>query len=488
MNKAGDYLMINKVRQYSSEFTINNLLIIIMLFTITGCIYKTELPLLTKKIQEQRPILIRNAKLFTGKPDQKKFQNVNILIHNDRIVKISTDKITDRKAQVINAEGKMVIPGLIDAHTHTHMTGAPPSMLVIANPERNLSAFLYAGITTVFDLGGPLDKLEDAAKKLQTGQITGPRLYYAGKLLTSKGGHPASTIRMLVPWPLEIFAVSQMVFEIGEGDDVKKMIRENKEHGARFTKAVLDYIPVGSTSLNDKQLSRIVKDSRLKDLQTVVHIGSEKDILKALKAGVRFFVHVPYRSKLSEKTIRIMKQHNAVVSTTLAVFDNLAKLTQDKLIFSKLDKEIADPVILKAYKKQPLADVGTSFQKWLGAVVNYKDVKFENIRKMKHAGINLIAASDSPNVGSFPGSTLHRELELLVKYCNFTPQEAVAAATYIPGKLYTEMTGQPQLGYLQEGSPADLIILNGDFRKDISQTQNINTLILKGKLIQRIKP
>ena len=107
---------------------------------------------------------------------------------------------------------------------------------------------------------------------------------------------------------------------------------------------------------------------------------------------------------------------------------------------------------------------------------------------MKEAGIPLIAASDSANVATFPGSSLHRELELLVTRCNFTPMEAVSAATYVPGKLYTKITGQPQLGYLREGGPADLLILDGDFREDIRQTQNIHTVILKGQVIRRIKP
>jgi len=461
---------------------------VFILFSIAGCLHKTDLPLLTSYADDQRPVLIKNGTLFTGNSDEDILEDVNILVRGDTIALISLDEIDAPDAQIIDAEGKVVIPGLIDSHVHTHGSGSPPSMMALPNPDHNMSAFLYAGITTVIDKGGPPEDLEEMAQKVEENQIAGPRLYYSGRIFTAVDGHPAAMIRKMVFWPLSELIVSSVMVEVDSESDIAELIQENKDHGGRFTKIVVDQIPLGIPSLNSDQVARIVEASNKKNFTTVAHIGSEDDILTAMEGGVRFFIHGPYRSALSEETVQKMKQAGCIVQPTLAVFDNLVLYGEHQLSFSKLDTELADPVILEEYKKTPPEGADEDLADWLRNAAEYKDIKFQNAIKMRNAGILLIAGSDSINVASFPGSTLHREMELLVTRCGFSPIEAVAAATYVPGKLYAKITDQPLLGYIREGAPADLLILNGDFRDDITQTQNIHAVVYKGKMIRRHTP
>ncbi len=123
---------------------------------------------------------------------------------------------------------------------------------------------------------------------------------------------------------------------------------------------------------------------------------------------------------------------------------------------------------------------------WFEVVNKNRSLKFENIKKLRSAGVPLIAASDSPNMGNLPGTGLHKELQLLTKKGGFTPIEAVAAATYVPGKHYASVFNGKQLGYLKEGGIADLVLINGDFRTDISKVSDIDQVIKAGRLIQRI--
>jgi len=461
---------------------------ILTLFSIAGCLHKTDLPLLTSHTDDQRPVLIKNGTLFTGNPDEDILENVNILVRGDTITLISLDEINAPDAQVIDAGGKVIIPGLIDSHVHTHGSGSPPSLMALPNPDRNMSAFLYAGITTVIDKGGAPEDLEEMSQKIEENQLAGSRLYYSGRIFTAADGHPAAMIRKMVFWPLSELIVSSVTYEVDSETDITELIRENKNHGARFTKIVVDQIPLGIPSLNSDQVARIVKASNMENFTTVAHIGSEDDILTAMEGGVRFFIHGPYRSTLSEKTVEKMKRAGCIVQPTLAVFDNLVLYGEHQLSFSELDTEIADPVILEEYKKSPPEGADDDLAEWLRNAAEYKEIKFQNAIKMKNAGIPLIAGSDSANVASFPGSTLHREMELLVTRCGFSPLEAVSAATYVPGKLYAKITDQPLLGYIREGAPADLLILNGDFRDDITQTQNIHVVVYKGKMIRRHVP
>jgi imidazolonepropionase-like amidohydrolase len=434
--------------------------------------HKTDLPLLTQKSLKKSPILIQNAMLFTGNPEEGVMGNVNILINH---------------ARIIDAKGKMVIPGLIDAHTHILGAAAPSSLPCIPNPKRNMSAYLYAGITTVIDMGGSLRDLDGFSSALEKANIAAPRLYYAGKLLIKKGGHPAPMIKLLSFWPISSLVISSMTYEIEPGADIEKMIQENTDHGARMVKVVVDDIPFGIPVLDTEELKRIVGIANKKQLPVMAHIGTEEDIVCALKAGIKYFVHAPNLSSISEATIQKMKRQGAVVTPTVAVYDNIALLGKKQLKFSGVDKDIVDPVIVKEYMKDQSEYTPKSLMEWVRGVIKYQDIKFDNIKKLKRAGIPLIAATDSPNVATFPGSSMHRELEMLVTRCGFTPLEAVAAATYVPAKYYSSVLGKEGLGHIAEGAPADVVILNGDFRNDIRQTTNIDTVIMGGNIIHRMK-
>ncbi len=463
--------------------------LVLFLLISSGCFHRTTLPLLTAYSEDERPILITHADLFTGNADEAVREGVNILIEDGRIVRISADAIDAPAAQVIPADGRMIIPGLIDSHVHINGAGAPPTLKALPNPDRNMSAFLYAGITTVVDTGGPLTDLQDMAARIERMELSGPRMVYAGKILAQAGGHPAAMIRSLVFWPFSSLIISDIMFELDADADIPEAVRENKAHGARFTKIVVDQIPLNVPSLSTQRVSEIVDAAHHEGMETVAHIGSEDDMLTCLEGGVRIFIHGPYRSTLSDETIRKMKQENCLVIPTTAVFDNLELWAQNRPHFSPLDAEIADPVILEAYRKPlPREGADPEMAAWIMDAIQYEQIKFDNVVKMKAAGISLIAGSDSINVASFPGATLHRELELLVTRCGFTPPEAVAAATYIPGKRYAGILGMQGMGYLTEGAPADLVILNGDFRRDISQTSNIHEVILKGRRILRFGP
>ncbi|MFZ5572299.1 MAG: amidohydrolase family protein [Thermodesulfobacteriota bacterium] len=465
------------------------LLLVSVVLIIGGCLHQTNLPLLTAYSGDERPILITGVDLFTGKADEAVRENVHILIEDGRIARISDEPIAAPKARVIPADGKMIMPGLIDSHVHVVGSGAPPQLKALPNPERNLTAFLYAGITTVVDTGGPPETLKALADRVECLELAGPRLIYAGKILARSGGHPAAMIRNLAPWPLNSLIIADIMFELEDDADIPVMVRENKAEGARFTKLVVDQIPLKVPSLNAQQVARIVSAAREEGMETVAHIGSEEDILTCLEGGIHVFIHGPYRSRLSEETIQRMKRGNCIVIPTVAVFDNLEIWAQNRPYFSSLDAEITDPVILAAYR-EPVSEETTDprMTEWLKEAIRHETEKFDITARMKVAGMVLLAGSDSINVASSPGATLHREMELLATRCGFTPEEAVAAATSIPGHYYAGILGIPGLGCLEEGAPADLVILNGDFRKDITRTRDIHEVIIRGKRVERRTP
>ncbi len=153
-----------------------------------------------------------------------------------------------------------------------------------------------------------------------------------------------------------------------------------------------------------------------------------------------------------------------------------------------MDKQIIDPQIKNAYENTPSKELlfdDPRFQNWLNDVLIHRDIRFKNVRKMKKAGITIIAGSDSPNLATVPGSSLHKEMRLLVERCGFTPIQALATVTSVSGKMLQKTTGIKGLGLIQEGGLADLVVLNGDFRGDNRQTENIHTVISNGRIVDR---
>ena len=467
------------------------ILFVMIMFFFSGCIYSSKIPPLAVKQPSEKLICIKNITVFTGDADQEVIENADILIKDDRIEKIGKFPVPETDCRIIDGAGKMVIPGLIDHHIHINAPGAPPWFPVLPNRnliDRNLSAFLYAGITTVFDMGGPSGDLKETKERIEADETLNPRFFYAGKVFTAKGGHPDWMVRELVPWPVDAFLIKQIAFLVESPDDIAPAIAQNKALGASLTKIMVDQIPLGVPSLYETLIADIVTESDRAGLVVGSHIGSESDLLTGLNSGVRFFCHAPYRSSVSDSTIAAMKEKQAVIIPTLVVFEYSAQFFKDALEFNRFDKQIIDPQILDAYLSVPGGGLDADdprMESWIHDLLTYQDIKYESVRKMKNAGIPIIAGSDSPNIATVAGASLHTEMRLLVEKCGFTPAEAVAAATSVSGDMLARTTGVKGLGRIREGGPADLLILNEDFRDDITRTETIFMVISNGRIVNR---
>lgn len=457
---------------------------------LSACVYKSKLPPLAKKEIPGNPILIRNASLFTGERGAPVLEHTDILIDRGKIIDIGTITSPDQ-CRVIDATGKMVIPGLIDQHVHISSPGNPPWFTFMPDErlyERNLSAFLYAGVTTVFDVGGPSADIEKLAGRMKTEDTINPRILYVGKVFNKKGGHPDYMIRALAPWPFDAMAIRNIMYGITEKDEVGPALADNIAHGSRMTKIMIDQLPFGVPSLDDDLAGEIVLRSKKQGFFTAAHIGSESDMITGLNAGVPLFEHAPYRSSLSNATILRLKESGAAVIPTLGVFEASADFFSQSRKFTDLDKAIIDPNLLEAYTNTPPDAFNFDdprIEAWVHDLLTFREIKFDTVRRMKAAGIPLIVGTDSPNVATVPGSSMHTEMRLLVEKCGFTPVEALSAATGESGRMIERITGEKGLGRIEKGGLADLIIINADFRKDITRTQDINMVISNGRIVNR---
>src|SRR5207245_11417640 len=115
--------------------------------------------------------------------------------------------------------------GLADAPTHTGPTANPPWQISrLPNFDANLAAFLYAGVTTVLDLGNLTPAVFRERERLATGALLGPRLYAAGPVFTAPGGHPAEVLRAWLPWYLRWYVLPRATREVATPEDGRRAV------------------------------------------------------------------------------------------------------------------------------------------------------------------------------------------------------------------------------------------------------------------------
>jgi imidazolonepropionase-like amidohydrolase len=214
--------------------------------------------------------LFQNVRIFDGRSGVLSAPS-NVLVKGGTIERISTSQIAvDAKANVriIAAGGRVLMPGLIDAHWHAFMTATPQMVLMTADPNylqllaaRQAEATLMRGFTTVRDLGGPVFGLKRA---IDEGVTIGPRIYPSGAFNSQTSGHGDFRFSFEVPrvlgGPLSHSEVEGIAAIADSPDEVRLRAREQLRQGASQIKLMAGggvaspYNPIESTQYTEPEI------------------------------------------------------------------------------------------------------------------------------------------------------------------------------------------------------------------------------------------
>lgn len=207
-----------------------------------GQIRKAEV--LNRHLQRSESLLIRGARVFVG--DGHIIESGSVLVKNGKIEEVYEDSSpvpAFLKAEVIEAAGKTLLPGLIDVHVHLGAPGGfydSPSDYAVAKTMRHaLAAYLYSGITTVKSVG---DSLADSLKLRQlvsSGEILGAGLFICGPMFTTEGGYGTDSFEEL-PEAFKGLAREQSLRLPKSLDEARQQVRELKQAGVDGIKAILE--------------------------------------------------------------------------------------------------------------------------------------------------------------------------------------------------------------------------------------------------------
>ena len=388
--------------------------------------------------------LFQNVRIFDGKTAALSTPS-HVLVRGHTIERISASPITvDTETTVIAADGRVLMPGLIDAHWHAFMAATPQPLLMTADPSylhllaaRQAEATLMRGFTTVRDLGGPVFGLKRA---IDEGVMIGPRIYPSGAFISQTSGHGDFRFAFEVPrtlgGPLSHSEVEGVAAIADSPDEVRLRVREQLRQGASQIKLMAgggvssQYNPIESTQFTEAEMRAAVEAADHWGTYVTVHAYTPRAIRQAVAAGVKCIEH---GQLIDEPT---------------------AQLLAEKGLWWSLQ-----PLLDDADASQLPAMTPVSRQKALEVFAGTENAyKLAKQYKIKTAwGADLLFDA---RVASRQGAWLAK----LVRW--YTPAEVLKMATADNGELMA-LSGfinpyPGTLGVVEEGALADLLLVDGN--------------------------
>lgn len=417
-----------------------------------------------------RPLVIKNATIIDGTGAAPR-SGMAVLIRKNRIAEVAPAKdfVPPKGARIIDAEDGYVIPGLWDMHIHLKNSTATA-----------LPVFIATGVTSVRDMVGEYERLAELRRKVETGEIIGPRIKLSGPSLES----PESLARSQKSGKKENFERTRIV--VATPADAAPAVKKLKDMGVDFIKI--------RTWASPEVYFAIARAAREAGIQLVGH-GPGFDPVEVAEAGQTGFEHgfFPYplskysAAEQSEIIEAFVRNKIVIVPTFIAWNERLVPLERARAIVAdranKLDprRQYAAPSLVAYWGKQleprePLNETG------LKAWTNALETMAGDVRTLYQQGVPVMPGTDLATPLVYPGFSLHDELEMFVEKLGMTPLQALESATRVPAEF---MGMKECLGTIEPGKIADLVLLEADPLTDITNTRKIAGVIAGGRYFDK---
>jgi len=385
---------------------------------------------------------ITNVRLFDG---TKVIPHATVLIDGTRIVAAGAKVAVPKDAKVVDGNGKTLLPGLIDSHTHVF--------------PGSLERALRFGVTTELDMFTSLRMLDPLRAEQAKGPVTNRAdVYSAGTLVTVAGGHGSEY------FPIPTFKT---------GDDPQAFVDARIAEGSDYIKLIVETgeaYGMNLPTLSKSDLTALISAAHKRGKMAVVHISTLHGARDAIDAGADALVHI-FADKTPDAGFgAFVAAHHAFVVPTLTVNESTTGVGSGTSLNT-------DAHLAPYLTADEMTNLKTSFPKAKGLSL---DNAYAAVQQLKAAGVPILAGTDSPNPGTAHGASMHRELELLVK-SGLTPVEALIAATSLPAKHFK----LNDRGRIAAGLRADLLLVDGDPTTDIMATRNIAGVWKNGTMLDR---
>jgi imidazolonepropionase-like amidohydrolase len=394
-----------------------------------------------------RLAVLTNVRLIDGLGGPPVDQSY-VALRDGKILSVGAASNAPATDLMLDGAGMTLLPGLIDAHAHLIYSGFSSLEAIdrcsiemsTINAVLNAERVLRAGYTTIRDVGTIANVAVSVRDAIAEGKVPGPTVVASGPIL-------CATASLGDTLPAH-WQSSHGLGKLVDGpDEIRREIRLQIRAGVDNIKLAASGVEVGPyawtwmTTFSEEEIRVAVEEAHRWGRTVAVHAQSYDSVRFALRAGADTIEH---GTRMDDETIALFKRSGAVLVPTLSTLFSVLELGASLNLLPKQRDEMK--------VNEPL---------WI-----------DSLKRARAAGIPIASGADLGN--RYPQGSNAREIALLVRV-GFEPMEALCAATSVAARA---LKRQDQIGSLEAGKRADLLLFDGDPLKDIESLQDLSRIAL----------
>lgn len=416
---------------------------------------------------------------------------MTVTVSDGRITAVQSSDETVRAAEIVDGSGQYLIPGLWDFHVHltydARFTEAMPGL------------FLNHGITSIRDTGGPLELVVSAVETIRAEGVTAPRVFFAGPLLDGEhvvyDGANRPLLGITNPDPeaaranmarlAEAGVDFVKIYEMVSPEVFEVLVEEAQSRGLPMD----GHVPLSMRARDVGPHVQSLEHLRNIEMDCTANPDALLAERRRLLANPDGISGADLRSQLHRlhRIPSVNAYDEAECQEVLAAMTSTIQVPTLRLnalslqppfarsdwgeVLEKLPEEVASEWGAPSGGTLGGRSTDNTFPEWSLVLVDL----------MHQAGVPIGAGTDTPIGFAAPGYSLHSELEMLVR-AGLSPIEALRAATLRPAEFFGL---EGEMGTIEPGRLADLVLLAGNPLDDITQTRSVQAVVTRGRLLDR---
>ncbi len=444
-------------------------------------------------MSKAQSIAIKGGQLIDVE-NQKIIENSLVLI-KDGIIKdvgqVGSIKIPE-EAEIMDATGKWLSPGLIDAHIHLFQSGGlytRPDAIdlrqfyayqrdqrwIKENADDLLKSYLACGITTVVDVGGPFHNF--ALRDSMNTKTESPHIFLTGPLI--------STYQ-----PEELLTKDPPIIKVNSIEEAKDLVRKQVPFKPDLIKIWYIVLPGETPEGNLPIVQAVIDESHANNIKVAVHATEMKTARLAIENGADILVHSVDDKVVDQAFIDLLKEKGTIYVPTLIVHQKYAQVFGQNYQANEADFNKTHPhplgtlLDLQHIRAKLLVDMYKAYAIQGKVRDEMRDsVKAANLQLLAKNNIPIATGTDAGNIGTLHGSSYFDELAAMAK-AGLSNWELIQASTINAAQSLNQMS---HLGSINKGKSADVLLLNANPLEDIQHLQQLDILVHKGQIIDLTK-
>lgn len=439
------------------------------------------------QLQAQTYLLVKGA--YLADIDKQRWYVSDVLMENGRIVSIGKNLSIPGNvpAKVLDASGKYLVPGLMDAHIHFFQSGGlytrPDGLNLTAvkpyeeelawvkqHAGEQMKRYLACGVTGVVDCGGPFWNFD--VRNAARSSFLAPQVAVAGPLI--------STYQ-----PPNLDPNDPPIIKVNSPEEATELVERQVPFKPDFIK-IWYIVQKGEMAEDHLPIIRAVKSACVKHgFRLAVHATELETARLAVMEGADMLVHSVFDAPVDEPFIQLLKAKKVIYVPTLSVKEGYEEAFGNKTHLNAFEHQWSDPEVVKSLfeiTEVPDSLYNGRVRKLLADSLKPQRpmIAMQNLKKLSDAGVIIATGTDAGNIGTLHGPAILHELEMMHE-SGMSHWELIKAST----TGAAAMGGFEKSGKIAVGYQANLLMLNQDPSKNYQHLFDWETLILKGRPVRR---